>query len=185
MSKINVFFANGHEEIEGLTVIDLLRRAGLDVDIISINETLEVIGAHNITIKADKLINEVDFDEGNMIILPGGMPGTINLGNCTLLTKQLIKYNDENKMIAAICAAPSVLGKLGILKGKSATCYPGFEEQLIEADCVNSGVVKSNNIITASGMGTAIDFALAIIEHFLGKTKASDIANAILYPHFN
>ena len=185
MSKINVFFANGHEEIEGLTVIDLLRRAGLEVDIVSINETLEVIGAHNIIIKADKLINEVNFDDSDMIILPGGMPGTINLGECKLLTEQLIKYNNEKKMLAAICAAPSVLGKLGILKGKSATCYPGFEDQLIEAVILNSGVVKSGNVITASGMGTAIDFALAIIEHYLGNGKACDIANAILYTHFS
>lgn len=181
MSKINVFFANGHEEIEALTVIDLLRRASLDVDMVSINEGLEVVGAHNITIKADKLISEVDFEAGDMIVLPGGMPGTLNLGACKELTSQVVKYNEESKMLAAICAAPSVLGELGILKGESATCYPGFEEKLIGATCLDSGVVKSNNKITASGMGTAIDFALAIIEHYLGKDKADDIAKAILY----
>ena len=181
MCKINVFFANGHEEIEGLTVIDLVRRAGLDVDIVSINETLEVVGAHNITIKADKLLNEVDFDNGDMIVLPGGMPGTINLGECKELCDQVLKYNSEDKMLAAICAAPSVLGELGVLKGKSATCYPGFEDKLKGAAHLNSGVVKSHNVITASGMGTAIDFALAIIEHYLGKGKANVIAEAIQY----
>ena len=181
MSKINVFFADGHEEIEGLTVIDLLRRAGLEVDIVSINESLSVTGAHNITIKADKLLTEVDFDDADMIVLPGGMPGTTNLGQCKELTEQIVKYNEDKKMLAAICAAPSVLGILGVLKGKSATCYPGFEDKLIDAVCLNSGVVKSHNIITANGMGTAIDFALTIIEHYLGKGKATDIADAIQY----
>lgn len=184
MSKINVFFANGHEEIEGLTVIDLLRRAGLEVDIVSINENLEVIGAHNITIKADRLLGEVDFDNGDMIVLPGGLPGTTYLGECKELTEQIIKYNNDKKMIAAICAAPSVLGQLGVLEGKSATCYPGFEDKLTGAACLNSGVVKCQNIITARGMGTAIDFALTIIEHYLGKGKAATIAKAIQYKYY-
>ena len=181
MSKINVFFANGHEEIEGLTVIDLLRRAGLDVSIVSINDTLEVTGSHNITIIADKLISDVNFNDGDMIVLPGGMPGTTNLGHCKLLTEQLKKYNDNKKMIAAICAAPSVLGSLEILEGKSATCYPGFEDKLTGAACLNSGVVKSQNIITASGLGTAIDFSLTIIEHYMGHGKAMAISDAIQY----
>ena len=181
MCKINVFFANGHEEIEGLTVIDIIRRAGLEVNVVSINEGLEVVGAHNITIKADKLLSEVDFEDGDMIVLPGGMPGTINLGNCEKLCEQIVKYNEEGKMIAAICAAPSVLGKLGVLQGKSATCYPGFEDQLEGAVKTNSDVVKSHNVITANGMGAAIEFGLAIIDHYLGKGKAKAIADAILY----
>lgn len=185
MSRINVFFANGHEEIEGLTVIDLLRRAGLEVDMVSISDRLEVVGAHNITIKTDKLLTEVDFDNGDMIVLPGGLPGTTYLGECDVLLKQLVKYNQEKKMVAAICAAPSVLGKLGILEGKSATCYPGFEDKLTGAACLNSGVVKSQNVITASGLGTAIDFALEIIEHYLGKGKARDIANAVQYKYYH
>ena len=97
MSKINVFFANGHEEIEALTVIDLLRRAGLEVSIVSINDGLEVIGAHNIKIIADVLLKDVDFNNGDMIVLPGGMPGTTNLGECKLLTEQLLKYNNAQR----------------------------------------------------------------------------------------
>lgn len=184
MSKINVFFADGHEEIEGLTVIDLLRRAGLEVDIVSINKDKEVTGAHNIVIKADKLLDEVDFDNGDMIVLPGGLPGTTYLGECNVLTEQIVKYNNDKKMLAAICAAPSVLGKLGVLEGKSATCYPGFESELTGAACLNSGVVKSQNVITANGMGTAIEFALTIIEHYLGKGKAVTIAKAIQYKYY-
>lgn len=184
MSKINVFFANGHEEIEGLTVIDILRRAGLEVDIVSITGTLEVTGSHHITIKADRLIDDVDFDNGDMIVLPGGLPGTNNLADCTKLTEQIVKYNEEKKMLAAICAAPSVFGQLGILEGKSATCYPGFEDKLTGAVCLNSGVVKCQKIITANGMGTAIDFALTIVEHYLGKGKARDLANTIQYKHY-
>ena len=181
MSKINVFFANGHEEIEGLTVIDLLRRAGLEVDIVSINEGLEVTGSHNITIKADRLIGDVDFEDGDMIVLPGGLPGTYNLDECTKLCDEIVKYNEENKMLAAICAAPSVLGRLGVLKGKGATCYPGYEDKLEGAACLKSSVVKSNNVITANGMGAAIPFALTIIEHYLGKGKANALAEAIQY----
>ncbi|MBQ8042532.1 MAG: DJ-1/PfpI family protein [Clostridia bacterium] len=184
MSKINVFFANGYEEIEGLTVIDLLRRAGLEVDIVSINNVLEVKGAHDIVIKADKLLKDVDFENGDMIVLPGGLPGTTYLGECEELTKQIVKYNNEKKMLAAICAAPSVFGQLGILEGKSATCYPGFEDILVGAVCLNSGVVKSSNVITANGMGTAIEFALTIIEHYLGKGKAVAIAKAIQYKYY-
>lgn len=184
MSKINVFFANGHEEIEGLTVIDLLRRAGLEVDVVSINDGLEVKGSHNITIKADKTLADVDFDNGDMIVLPGGLPGTNNLAECEALTKQILKYNEEKKMLAAICAAPSVFGQLGVLEGKSATCYPGFEDKLTGAACLSSGVVKCQNVITANGLGSAIDFALTIIEHYLGKGKAKDVADAIQYKHF-
>ena len=184
MSKINVFFANGHEEIEALTVVDLLRRAGLDVDMVSITDDYEVTGSHKITTRMDKTIDEVDFDNSDMIVLPGGLPGTTNLGNCDKLTKQIVAYNEKNKMLTAICAAPSVLGTLGVLEAKSATCYPGFEDKLIGAACLNSSVVKSKNIITANGMGAAIDFALAIIEHYLGKGKAQSIAEAIQYKHY-
>ena len=116
-----------------------------------------------------------------MIVLPGGLPGTNHLDECAKLCEEIVKYNEENKMLAAICAAPSVLGRLGVLKGKSATCYPGFEDKLEGAATVKTGVVKFNNVITANGMGAAIPFGLTIIEHYLGKGKAMALADAIQY----
>lgn len=176
--------ADGFEEIEGLCVVDILKRALIDVDMVSISDSLTVTGAHGIKITADKLIDEVDFDKGDMIVLPGGMPGTTNLGNCKKLVDNIIKYNKQDKMLAAICAAPSVLGVNGILAGKTATCYPGFEDKLIDACVTNTKVVKSKNVITSRGMGTAIDFGLCIVEYYMGKGKAKELASGIQYQYY-
>lgn len=179
--KVCVFLANGFEEIEGLTVVDLLRRAEIEVTTVSITKETLVHGAHGIDVAADILFEEMDYEEQDMLVLPGGMPGTLHLGEHEGLKILLQQFYEKEKYIAAICAAPSVLGKYGLLKGKKATSYPGFEEALIGAEYVEDAVAVSDFIITSRGMGTAIDFSLALIEKLVGKEKAEQIGKAIIY----
>ncbi len=181
MKKIAIPLATGFEETEAITVIDILRRADLDVTTISIGETLVVDGAHGIKILADKLFGEIDFDKMDMIILPGGMPGTLNLDNHIELKKRIIEFDLDEKWIGAICAAPSIIGKLGLLEDKEATCYPSFEEKLFNAKISEKTTVVADNIITSRGMGTAIEFALTIVENLVSKEKAEKLAKAIIY----
>lgn len=180
MAIVKLFLAEGFEEVEALTVVDLLRRAGIQISMVSITEGLEVTGAHHIGIKADELFEDVNFLSCDMLILPGGMPGTKHLMNHKGLITLLKQFNEENKMIAAICAAPSVLGMNGILSGKKATCYPGFEGQLLGATYEDSSVVLSDNIITSKALGTVIDFSLSIITHFMGSKASEEIAQSII-----
>lgn len=181
MSKVCIFLADGFEEVEGLTVVDLLRRADIDITMVSIMESKKITGAHNIIIGADALFDNMDFTNIDALVLPGGMPGTKHLGEHKGLVELIKSFNDENKLIAAICAAPSVLGVNGILKDKKATSYPGFEDKLEGAILSTEPVVKDQNIITSRGVGTAIDFALAIIETLKGKDTADKIADEIVY----
>lgn len=183
MAKICVFTADGFEEIEGLTVVDLLRRAGAEVWMVSIRDTLTVKGAHGIELKADVLFDEVDYDSVDMLVLPGGMPGTRYLGEHKGLCALLKKAAAEGKKVAAICAAPSVLGKLGILKDKKAVCYPGFEEKLTGADVQTEEVVRDENVTTSRGLGTAIPFALELISQLYGEEKALEIKKSVIYGH--
>ena len=166
-----LFLDNGFEEIEAITTIDLLRRANIALTTVSITGKPMVLGAHNIAVEADGLFENVDFDDAEMLILPGGQT---HLDKHNGLCELLLHHNEQGKTIAAICAAPSVLGKLGILKGKQATCYPGYENFLGES-YVGGLVVESKNIITAKGPGLAADFAFCIIE----KLKGSDIADQV------
>lgn len=184
MSKVNIFFADGLEEIEGLTVVDLLRRAGIETTIVSIMNSLEINGSHGIKITADKMLKDVDFKNSDMIVLPGGLKGTNNLGNCKELVEQIKSYNKDGKMLAAICAAPSIFGENNVLDGKRATCYPGFEDKLKGASVVNAPVVKSQNVITSRGMGTSHNFGLAIVEHYLGKEKAKELAESVQFNYY-
>ena len=181
MANTAIFLANGFEEIEGLMVVDMLRRAGFTVDMVSISESLQVTGSHAITVTADKLIKDIDFDSYDLLVLPGGMPGTIHLGECTVLCDELIKAYENGKKIAAICAAPTVFGKLGLLEGKMACCYPGMEDGLTGAEATTSSVTVDGNIITSRGLGTALDFALTLIEEFNGKEAADKLAAAVVY----
>lgn len=181
MKKVCVFFAEGFEEVEALTVVDLLRRAEIETTMVSISDELQVVGAHKIDIKADKTFDELDYSKTDMVILPGGMPGTKNLSEHKGLVKLLKEFNDENKWIGAICAAPSVLGMNGILKGKTATCYPGFEDKLEGATFVTDEVSVCDHVITSRGLGTAIEFSLAIIAHLETKEKANKIKESIIY----
>lgn len=172
-----LFLDNGFEEIEAVTTIDLLRRARIPLTTVSVTGLSMVQGAHNIAIQSDALIDDVDFSDAEVLILPGG---ATHLENSLALRELLKQHNQEGKMIAAICAAPAVLGKLGILQGKQATCYPGFEEFLGES-YVGGLVVESRNIITAKGPGLSSDFAFCLIEKLAGKEVADNIYDAAQY----
>ena len=181
MSKIGIFMADGCEEIEGLTVVDIVRRAGIDITTISISDKKEVAGAHGITFLADAKKDEVDFSTLDGIVLPGGMPGTINLGADETVDKVIREFAAGGKLVAAICAAPSVLGQAGLLNGKHATSYPGFEPKLTGAVTSEDPVVQDGNVITSRGMGTAIAFALEIVSYFTEKKTADKLAESIIY----
>jgi len=180
IKKIAVHLANGFEEIEAITIIDVLRRAGLDVLVVSISGKLEVAGAHDIAVVADILFENVNYENVGMIILPGGMPGASNLNAHEGLKNTILKFNAENKPLGAICAAPLVYGNLGLLKGKKAVCYPGFEDQLKGAEVLMVPVIKSGNIITGRGIGAALKFALSIVEDLISKEKADLLAKQML-----
>ncbi len=178
---VYVFLANGFEEVEALTAVDLLRRAEIQVKTVSIMEDKMVYGAHGIGIEADILFREGLYDKCAMLILPGGMPGTANLCNHRGLKEELEAFYAAKKPIAAICAAPMVLGRAGLLQGHKATIYPGMEEELIGAEVCADRVVVSENLITSKGPGTAMEFALAIIEYLKGGQKKDEIAAELLY----
>ncbi len=172
-----LFLDNGFEEIEAITTIDLLRRANIPLTTVSVTPDILVKGAHNISIEADAKIDNLDFSDAQMLILPGGQT---NLIDSQPLCDLLVKHNNDNKLIAAICAAPMVLGRLGILNGKQATCYPGCEEPLGES-YVGGLVVESKNIITAKGPGLAADFAFCIIEKLAGEETADHVYDTAQY----
>lgn len=181
MKKTGVFLAEGFEEIEGLTVVDILRRAGIAVVTISIMGKKEVYGSHNIGVLADALFEEVDFEEYEGVVLPGGMPGTTNLGSHPGVADVVKFFAKNGKLVAAICAAPSVLGQAGVLAGKKAACYPGFENKLDGAQAVYEEVAEDGNIITSRGMGTAIPFGLRLAAYLTTEEKAKELAEAIIY----
>ncbi len=181
MSKVGIFMANGCEEIEGLTVVDILRRAGIEVQMIAIEEFLVVTGSHGITFSADVYKENAKFEEYDGIVLPGGMPGTKHLGADATVRRVIKEMNEEKKLVAAICAAPSVLGENHILEGKRATSYPGFEDKLLGAFCLPDAVVHDGNVITSRGMGTAIPFALAIVAYFNGNAAAEELSKSIIF----
>ncbi|MCM1272631.1 MAG: DJ-1/PfpI family protein [Clostridium sp.] len=180
MSRVNVFFATGYEEVEALTVVDLLRRAGIETDMVSVTGNLNVTSSHNVTVKMDKLFEDVD-DSADMIVLPGGVPGTPNLKAHKELAGLIRRYHDAGKYIAAICAAPTVYGEMGLLEGKNATCYPGMEDGLLGANKLTDKVVIDGTIITSRGLGTAIDFGLALVGLLKGSGTAEELASKIVY----
>ena len=176
---IYVFLANGFEEIEAIATIDVLRRAELGVVTVGVGSR-EITGAHGITLTADKQTTElITFSDVDAVVLPGGMPGTLNLEKDKIVSKFVDYAECNGRLIAAICAAPSILGHKGLLQGKKATCFPGFEEQLLGAEYVNESVVRDGNIITAKGAGVAIDFGLEIVKIFCGEQEAIRMRNAM------
>lgn len=180
MKKIAVHLAEGFEEIEAVCIIDVLRRAGFIVTIVSVTRELEVTGSHQIKITADLLFEDVDYRQIDMLILPGGMPGSKNLKEHIGLAEQIVHFNDNGKPLGAICAAPLVLGNLGILNGLKATCYPGFEGELHGAIVSENKVEVSGTVVTGKGAGTAIEFALKIVEMFEGKDTARELARKMI-----
>lgn len=179
--QVCVFLADGFEEIEGLTVVDLLRRADVKVTTVSVTGEQMIHGAHGIDVMADVMFEEMEYDNQDMLVLPGGMPGTIHLGEHEGLRELLQQFHEKKKYLAAICAAPSVFGQLGLLKGKKATSYPGFEDQLIGAEYMTDEVVVSEHIITSRGMGTAIPFSLTLIEKLVSAEKSEEIGKGIIF----
>lgn len=181
MEKVLVMLAEGFEEIEALTIVDLLRRAGIPVFTVSIMQNAEVCGAHGVPVTADLLFGDIDFQEVRMIILPGGMPGTTNLMKYAPLTEKLQQFAKEGRPLGAICAAPMALAAAGVLKGKKATIYEGMESQLKDAVPTEGNVVTDGSIITSKGPGTAMDFALALIRFLDSEDKEQEVAAGLLY----
>ena len=175
---VYVHLAEGFEEIEALTVVDLLRRANIAVETVSIGAGT-VAGAHGISVVADITIDKADYDNCEMIVLPGGMPGSVNLEECDVLQEQIDRFNAQGKFIAAICAAPMILGHKGLLDGKKAVIYDGMESDLGKAIVANDKAVIDGNFVTGKGPGCAIEFALKIIS-ILKDEKAADMIKAEL-----
>ncbi len=169
---IYVFLADGFEEAEALVTVDILRRAGYKVTTVGIDKK-EIVGAHGIKVFADIKTGEYAAIDLEGVVLPGGMPGTLNLGANKTVCDAAKNAFLRGKVVAAICAAPSVLGKLGILKGKAATCYPGFEAELVGARYVNAPTVTDGNVVTARGAGAVFDFGFSIVDMLSGSTEAS------------
>lgn len=181
MSRVAILVAVGFEEIEALTVVDLLRRSNIDADLVSITGERYVKSSHGIKIQADQLFEEVDFHKVDMIVLPGGMPGTENLEKYEPLMLQLDAFNQSGKYISAICAAPSILGHRGMLVGRNACCFPEYESHLTGANVSKNEVEISNHIITSRGMGCSIPFGLAIVKRFLGQAVSDELKKKIIY----
>jgi len=178
---VYVLLANGFEEIEALAFTDILRRAEIDVRTVSITSDKQVSGSHGITVLSDITISQVNISDLTAVVLPGGMPGTLNLKGSTQVTELLEYAHSNNKYIGAICAAPMVIGEMGILKHKKATCYPGFEKHLIGADVVNEKVVIDGKVITSKGAGTVADFAHGFVTELKDKKTADNIISSMQY----
>ena len=178
--NVLILLAEGFEECEALVPTDVLRRAGADATLVSITNSLDVTGAHGITVKADTTLQNANTDKIDALLLPGGGLGTENLANSTAVSAVINKAVQQQSIIAAICAAPSVLGRLGLLDGKEYACYPGFEKYMPNAKRSQHNVVKDGKTITAAGMGVSLDFALAVTESLYGKETAEKISIGII-----
>ena len=184
MDQITVHLAEGFEEIEAVTIIDVLRRAGLNTCTVSVTGKHMVKGSHQIEIRADFLFEDVDYSKGMLIILPGGMPGAKHLNEHSGLKSKIVEFQKNGKYLAAICAAPMVLGNLGILKGKKAVCYPGFESYLIGSDLSTKPFVTDQNIITGRGVGAALKFSIELVRILKGEESAEHLRRIMLVDEF-
>ena len=180
MKNIFVFLAEGFEEIEALTPVDVLRRAGLSVLTVSVMDEQIVAGAHGVPVLADKMFAEINPEDAEMILLPGGLPGATNLDAHEGLGQMIQDFAKEEKPLAAICAAPLVFGNRGLLQGKKATCYPGFETYLQGAEYTAALVEKDGNFITGKGPGAAMEFAFAIVEKYCGIDKVNELKQGMM-----
>lgn len=180
--KVLTFLTERFETVEALAVIDILRRAHIEVKTVSITDDKFVESAQNIRVQADTILADISYDKDDVLFLPGG-PGHKLYYESDKLMDMLVKHNKEGGRIAAICAAPSVIGKLGILKGKRATCFPGFEDMLEGATLVSSDVrvVTDGNITTSRGMGTSIDLGLELVKLIIGEDEADKLAHTTQY----
>ena len=183
MAKVYEFMANGTEEIEALTVVDVLRRAGVECVTVSIYDTEEVLMSHGVRMICDTTIDKADFSDADMLLLPGGMPGSTNLNDCEAVRMAMLKQYESGKKLGAICAAPLVLGGLGILKGKRATCYPGVESQMTGAEYTRELYTIDGNIITGEGPAATLPYSFAILG-MLGKSQeAEQLKEGMMFNH--
>jgi 4-methyl-5(b-hydroxyethyl)-thiazole monophosphate biosynthesis len=182
MIRILVHLADGFEEMEAIVPADVWRRAGYIVRLVSVTGRLKVTGSHNISVMADQLFEDTDYNDADMIFLPGGMPGTSTLDGHKGLCDEIRKFDSKGKYLAAICAAPSVLGHLGLLKGKKATCFPGFEKELIGATVSSLPVEIDGKIITGKGAGAAMALALEVIAEISGQNFANELSAKMQVP---
>ena len=181
MSKIYLFLADGFETVEALAPVDVMRRAGSEVVTVSIMKRKEVLSAQNVTVLADALFEEVCYNDADALVLPGGGVGTDNLSAHEALRSQLATAHANGKLVAAICAAPMVFGRMGILKGKKATCYPGCESDLFGAEYTATDVEQDGNIITACGPGVSFDFGFAIVERLCGSEVVATLRSQMQF----
>lgn len=180
MKKIAVHLATGFEEIEAITIVDVLRRANLDVTTVSMTNEKQVVGGHNIPVMADQLFDEVDYSKIDVLVLPGGTMGAYNLDQHHGLQKEILHFHKDRKLLGAICAAPLVLGHLNLLEGEQAVCYPGFENELYGAEILEVPTIKSGNIVTGRGVGAALKFSLKLVEELVSEQKAEELGKAML-----
>lgn len=178
---VYLFLAEGFEEIEALAVVDLLRRAGIETATVSVSGQAVVEGAHKIQVVSDKLLRDVDLSTAEMLVLPGGMPGTLNLENTERLRDFILEADRREIFLAAICAAPSILGHMGLLDGKQAVCYPGYETELTGAVVLNKPTIRDNRIITGKAAGCVFEFAYEIIKALADEQTADTVINQIYY----
>lgn len=181
MNPIYLFMAEGSEELETLGVLDIVRRANLPIQLVSITGERTVTGSHGVNIVTDLLLEEADLDHAALLVLPGGLPGAYNLDGCTVLKDAIRRHHDAGRPIAAICAAPLVFGRLGLLQGRRATCYPGFESELVGAECTAALVEKDGNVLTGKGPAAVFAFGYAIVEMLAGAAQADALRNGMLY----
>lgn len=183
MSKAVVFFADGTEECEALLVVDLLRRAKVEVTVASASGSRALTSSHGIHLTADALAEEVDYTDVDLVVLPGGIPGTPNLAANAAVVETVKSFAQTGKKVAAICAAPSILGSLGLLDSKKATAHAAFQDKLGGAQVLDTEVVVDGNITTSYGLGGAIPFALELVRQLAGPAEAQRIQQAIAYRH--
>ncbi len=181
MAKVYVFLADGFEDIEALGTVDVLRRGGVDVKTVSITGTEFVTTSHGIVLKADMLFEDADFSDANLLMLPGGMPGSASLDMHEGVKAALTAQNARGGMIAAICAAPMVLGRLGLLKGRKATCYPGFEKYLDGAEYTGEMFTTDGNITTGKGPAATLPYAYELLARLTDAATADEVAKGMLY----
>lgn len=179
MKTICIFLAEGFEEMEAMFPLDVMRRGELNVKTVSVTGEKTVVSSHQVPIVADMLFEDLKEEDVEMVVLPGGLPGATNLDAHAGLDKLIMSFAAAGKPLAAICAAPMVYGKRGLLKGKKATCYPGFEQYLEGAECTGAPVERDGNIITGKGPGAAMEFALAVVELLQGKEKVQELKEAM------
>lgn len=177
---VYLHIASGFEEIEAITVIDILRRGEVPVKIVSMEEKLEVAGSHNITVKADLLFKDADYESCEMMVFPGGLPGTTNLLNHRELMETMVRFASSGNKVAAICAAPMIFGRTGLTAGRKATIFPGMEDELKGAIISAEKVVIDQNIVTSQGPGTAMEFGLALVGILKDKKTQEKLKGGLL-----